>query len=273
MHQDFKDMGCAITNKETDKNLSLIDEIGATFLRLAHYQHAQYTYNRCDSMGFVVWAELALVNYITESPAFYSNAKLQLTELVRQNYNHPSIIFWSVENEITLQAGPDPSRLIKELADSVKQLDPSRLNTVGSNASDNNKVNWYTESVAFNKYFGWYDGTANDFGAYADQLHSNFPNGIVGISEYGAGANVGHHEDNPAQPSPGGEWHPEEYQNAFHEIHWKHMVKRRFLWCKLILEQFDFAADNSNEGSQPGINDKGMVTHDRLMKKGLLFLV
>jgi hypothetical protein len=222
-------------------------------------------------MGMVVWAEIPIINYITESVAFYDNAKQQLIELVRQNYNHPSIMFWSVENEVTLQTGPDPAMLISQLASLVSLEDSTRISTVGSNANDADKINWYTDAVAFNKYFGWYSGKMADFGSWADGVHSGHPSGKFGVSEYGVGANTWHHEDNPAQPSPGGDWHPEEYQSLFHESHWKQMATRPFLWCKTIWNMFDFAVDNRNEGSQPGINDKGLVTYDRAVKKDAFY--
>jgi beta-galactosidase len=271
MHQDYKDKGYSISTRETDTSLALVKELGTNFLRLPHYQHSQYTYNRCDSMGIVVWAELALVNYITESAAFYDNSKEQLKELIRQNYNHPSIIFWSVFNEITLAAGPSPAQLISQLATLAKTEDSTRLTTAGSCAGDGDAVNWFTESIAFNKYFGWYSGTANQFGPWADAIHNNYPDGKVGISEYGVGANTFHHEDNPAQPVTTGQWHPEEYQNLWHESQWKQMLTRPYLWCKLIWNMFDFAVDSRNEGSLPGLNDKGLVTYDRAVKKDCFY--
>ena len=273
MHQDFKNKGCAITTKETDTSLALVDEIGATFLRLPHYQHNQYTYNRCDSMGIIVWAELALVNYITQSEGFYNSAKSQLRELIRQNYNHPSIIFWSVFNEITLDnAGrPSPADLVNQLDELARKEDSTRLTTGGSCAGDGDAVNWHTQSIAFNKYFGWYYGDFSGFGPWADGIHQSHAGGKIGISEYGAGADINHHEDNPSHISTGGHWHPQEYQNRYHEENWKQMATRSFLWCKLVWNMFDFAADNRSEGAQPGINDKGLITHDRKIKKDAFY--
>jgi beta-galactosidase len=268
IHQDWLDCGWAVTDAQRDTNFMLLKEIGATAVRLSHYQHNDYTYQLADQNGIVLWSEIPLVNRITESPAFYANAKQQLIELIRQHYNHPSVICWGVFNEITMKAGPRPVNLARQLAELVAQEDPTRPSVSAANASDSEPSNWCTEVNSFNKYFGWYNGKLGEFGPWADQIHAKFPERRIGISEYGAGASIYQHSEEPVrEPAQAGPYHPQEYQNLYHEIHWQEMQARPFLWCKFIWNMFDFAVGGRNEGDSPGRNDKGLVTYDRKVRK------
>ncbi len=265
-HQDRLNLGWAIGNAQHLEDFQLIEEMGATAIRLAHYQHAQYFYDLCDTNGMIVWAEIPLINSITESTAFYANAKQQLTELIRQNYNHPAICFWSIANEITLAAGPDTNNLLTQLETLASTEDPTRLTTIGSNAWDGSPVNWHTDLVDFNKYYGWYYGGFSDFAGWADGIHASYPAKCIGVSEYGAGSGLSLHSLAPTEGD-----HTEEYQNLFHEAHWLAMKTRPFLWSKFVWNMFDFAADARNEGDTPGRNDKGLVSFDRRIKKDAYF--
>jgi beta-galactosidase len=271
MHQDWLHRGWAIGDAEQRANFALLKEIGATVVRLSHYQHSEHTYELADQDGIVLWTEIPLVNRITESPAFYANARQQMRELIRQNYNHPSVMCWGLFNEITMSKGPRPTNLARQLAELVAEEDPTRPSTSAANSDDNEPSNWCSELSSFNKYFGWYNGELKDFGAWADRVHARYPTRSIGISEYGAGANPVHHSERSAHPDPGGPFHPEEYQNLLHESHWQQMEERPFLWCKILWCMFDFASDGRNEGGIPGRNDKGLVTYDRSTRKDAFF--
>jgi beta-galactosidase len=266
MHEERKDKGRAVSDDDRKQDMEIVHEMGCTFLRLAHYQHGQYTYNYCDSTGMVLWTEVPLINYIHTTADFTDNTKSQLNELIKQNYNHPSIFFWGMFNEINLVSGPDPAPLVGELNTLAHSLDSTRLTTAAS-ANDDKPANWIPDLICFNKYFGWYGGSYTDFGAWADGMHTNHPGSRIGVSEYGAGSSVNFHQENPTAPDTYGPNHPEEYQNQFHEVHWQSMLQRPFLWTTAIWVAFDFASDGRNEGDAAGINDKGMVTHDRSVKK------
>ncbi len=273
-HQDRVNMGWAITEKEQKEDYGLIEELGCTVVRLAHYQHAQAFYDLCDRGGMVVWAELALVDQITESQHFVDNCKQQLTELILQNYNHPSICFWSMENELI----PDPNptyygSVVRELHELAKRLDPTRLTTAASrgNYDGTALINTATDVIGYNVYKGWYEGMPEDFAVYADELHRRFPQRAMAISEYGAGAGTTQHELPAEKPVPQGAWHPEEWQATVHEIIWKAMAKRPFLWGTFVWNMFDFASDGRSEGEQPGRNDKGLVTYDRKIRKDAFY--
>jgi beta-galactosidase len=270
-HQDRIDMGWAITNREHDEDMALIAEMGATAIRLAHYQHAQHFYDLCDQQGMVVWAEIPLVNSITNSQAFTDNAQQQLNELIHQNYNHPAIVFWSIGNEQRSDDAPT-NALLTTLAQQVATLDPTRLSTYAHCCtSDIGGLPAHTNVVGYNEYFGWYGGTYSQFGAWADSIHAARATMPVAVSEYGAGAALTQHADNPPMPVAGGLNHPEEYQALLHEATWKQMATRPFLWGKFIWNMFDFGVDSRNEGDTPGRNDKGMVSYDRRTKKDAFF--
>jgi hypothetical protein len=272
MHQDWPDCGWAITDVQRNTNFMLLKEIGVTAVRLSHYEHNDYTYQLADQNGIILWSEIPLVNRITESPAFYANAKQQLIELIRQRYNHPSVVCWGVFNEITMKPGPKPVNLVRQLAQLVAQEDPTRLSTSAANAGDDEPSNWCTELNSFNKYFGWYNGKLGELGAWADGIHAKYPNRRLGISEYGAGASIYQHSEEPVrEPANAGHYHPEEYQNLFHETYWQEMQARPRLWCKFVWNMFDFAVAGRNEGDTPGRNDKGLVTYDRQVRKDAFY--
>lgn len=275
-HQDCKDKGWAISDDDTDGDFALLEELGVTAVRLAHYQHSRHTYDVADRLGIVVWAETPVVDRINDTAAFSANAEQQLTELIRQNYNHPSIIFWSVGNEALLKAGPNPDTLIGHLSEVVSREDPSRIAAYAANPGDTyNPVNWHGTAHGFNQYQGWYGGNVADFAAWADQTHADRPNGAIGLTEYGAGASITQHSANPAALDTGENHttaeHAEEYQAYYHEGYWSALSARPFIWGKFVWNAFDFASDTRSEGTTPGLNDKGLVTFDRQTKKDAFY--
>lgn len=271
MHQDWLDRGWAIGDAERRANFALLKEIGATALRLSHYEHAEQTYDLADENGIVLWSEIPVINRITESHAFYANAEQQMRELIRQRYNHPSVVCWGVFNEITLRPGPVATNLVSKLVRLEAEEDPTRPSTAAANSRDDDPTTRHTEWLGFNKYFGWYNGRSEDLGAWADKYHATYPNRPIGITEYGAGASIRQHSENPTQPEPTGKFHPEEYQDLLHEIQWQEMKARPFLWCKFVWNLCDFASAGRDEGDTPGRNDKGLVTYDRQVRKDAFY--
>jgi beta-galactosidase len=214
----------------------------------------------------------SLVNDTTDSAAFTANAEQQMRELIRQNYNHPSIVFWSIGNEQRVDNAATNS-LLADLAGIVNTEDPDRISTYASCCvSDTSAVATHAETTAYNKYYGWYTGTTSGLGPNLDSLHAALPGRPIAVSEYGAGANPTQHALNPPQPPTTGAVHPEEYQALLHESSWKQLQARPYVWGKFVWNMFDFASDSRNEGSQPGINDKGLVTRDRAVRKDAFYL-
>jgi beta-galactosidase len=273
-HQDRPGKGWAISPADQEQDLSFIKELGATAVRLVHYQHGRYFHDLCDKTGLIVWAELSLVNQITSSPEFTANARQQLTELIRQNYNHPSIFFWGLENEV-IDNLTDPNPLIAELNALAHAEDPSRLTTVAANLGDDNSINWHSDLVGFNKYYGWYYGANGEIGAWADHVHAAFPQGRIAVSEFGAGAGITQHALPPSPLLAPQHGHSEEYQALFHEQNWKALAARPFLWGKFVWQLFDSASagrdETANGADARGINDKGLVTLDRATKKDAFY--
>jgi beta-galactosidase len=273
-HQDRENKGWAIGKKEHQEDYSLIEELGCTSLRLAHYQQSEYFYDLCDKGGMVVWAELALVDDVNGSPDFLATCRQQLTELIKQNYNHPSIIFWSMENELV----PDNdtslyNNIVAELNSLAKQLDPVRLTTVATRSKYDCdfRMNNITDVLGINVYRGWYEKKPEDFSLFIDDFHKKFPHRSISISEYGAGGNINQHEWPVKKPNPRGEWHPEEWQSVLHELTWKAMAERPYIWGSFIWNMFDFASDGRSEGDYHGMNDKGLVTYNRKIKKDVFY--
>jgi beta-galactosidase len=261
-HQDRPDKGWAISDADHDEDMAMILEMGCTAIRLAHYQHAEHFYQLCDKAGLVVWAEVPVVDEITPDKGFATNAKQQLTELIRQNINHPSICFWSLGNEITALHG-SPVPLLKEMNAVAHEEDPSRLTTMAfANSAGGSPREWpgITDVVGKNRYYGWYDGELPDFAAFLATQ------GSVAISEYGAGSSVYFHAENPVRMD-----HTEEYQCLFHEAYWPAIAQKKSVWAAFIWNMFDFAADQRKEGDHAGRNDKGMVTYDRKTRKDVFY--
>lgn len=270
-HQDRKGMGWAVTNKEHDEDMAMIREIGANGLRLAHYPHCKYTYSLADKYGFLVWAEIPLVNNITGTSEFADNSKMQLKELILQNYNHPSIVFWSIYNEMGHRKTDDPHQLLTELNNLAHALDPNRYTV----AAPNHKIRpekMIPDVIAFNSYPGWYGGNPEDMGKVLFEWNESVKFKGIGVSEFGAGASIFHHQQDIATPPRhNGKWHPEEYQAYVHEINYKHIEDTEWCWGSFVWNMFDFASAGRNEGDTVGVNDKGLVTYDRKIRKDAFY--
>ncbi len=272
-HQDRIDHGWAIGDAEQEEDMALILELGATIVRLAHYQQAPHFLDLADRSGMILWEEIPLVNRISTTEAFSANARQQLTEMIRQGYNHPSILFWGIGNEQRTD-NTATNDLLSSLARLVDSEDPHRLSTYAQCCtSDTGGLPGHSDVVGYNTYYGWYDafGRYDQFGAWADGLHAARPDWKIGVSEWGAGAAISQHQEPPVQPDPYGSPHPEEWQNLVHESHWLQMKDRPYLWCKIVWAMFDFAVDSRSEGDTPGRNDKGLVSYDRQTKKDAFF--
>ncbi len=269
-HQDRKDMGWAISKKEHLEDAEIIREVGANTVRLAHYQHDQYFYHLCDKMGFVVWAEIPMISKFLEGRDAYDNTMSQMTELIAQNYNHPSICFWGLCNEITIGGySPEQLKNMQDLHRLCKSMDPGRLTTIahlGSVAPDSDHVS-ISDVQSYNYYLGWYSGTVEQNGQRMDAWHAANPDKCYGISEYGADHYPCWHSATPFNHD-----YTEEYAVQYHHEMLKTFETRPFLWATHLWNMFDFAADARNEGGFQGINAKGLVTYDRKIKKDTFFL-
>ncbi len=266
-HQDRWGLGNALLPEHHKEDMDLICELGATTIRLAHYQHDQYFYDLCDERGLVIWAEIPYIS--KHMPEGRENTISQMKELITQNYNHPSIVVWGLSNEISMGGTTDGDLLDNHrvLNDLVHEMDRTRLSTaaVVSMCDIHDPYIQIPDVVSYNHYFGWYGGDTSMNGPWFDRFHETFPNIPIGVSEYGCEA-LNWHTSNPSQGD-----YTEEYQAYYHEELIKQLYTRPYLWATHVWNMFDFGADARNEGGENGQNHKGLVTFDRKYKKDAFY--
>ncbi len=269
-HQDRKGLGNAISRAAHDEDMALIAEMGCNTVRLAHYQHDQYFYDLCDKYGMVVWAEIP---YISEHmPNGRENTISQMKELIVQNYNHPSICFWGISNEITISTKDNADMMDNHrvLNDLIHEMDPSRPTTLACYSvcgPFNPVAHKVSDIVSWNLYLGWYvpGMFLNDL--WVDFFHKVYPNRCLGYSEYGCECMPNLHTSKPKRGDQS-----EEYQCLYNEYMLKFFEKRPFMWATHLWNMFDFAADARNQGGEPGMNHKGLVTFDRKTRKDSFYV-
>lgn len=267
-HQDWWEKGSALTKAEHDADIEFIREIGATTIRLAHYQQADYFYSKCDSLGLLVWAEIPFVNQVTTYET--ENAVQQMTELIRQNYNHPSIYTWGLHNEVYApfeQTIP----LTTQLHDLSKSEDPDRYtvavsgyNTIDATANNNADIQ------GINHYFGWYGGRIGDIENWVKKAEKEFPDNMVIFSEYGGEANINQQKEEVGDIGDCCGFDKKYYETwgtKFHEVQWGVISKHPYLLASYIWNMFDFGTPMSAQGGVHSRNMKGLITFDRKVKK------
>ncbi len=267
-HQDWDGLGNALTINEHKKDMELIKEVGANSIRLAHYQHDEKFYDLCDEEGMLVWAEIPVISRFSKKKQ--AQAKFMLEELIRQNYNHPSIFCWSVANEISIGgAGSGVNEGIKELNAIAHQLDSTRPTATAqvTFSSNNSKLNDIPDILGYNQYFGWYVQTVEQIDKWLDDFHAKKPDIKLCISEYGAEGMTNLHSATPTQGD-----YTEEYQAYYHEHYVKALTERKWLWGSYVWNMFDFGSAIRNEGGVRGRNNKGLVTIDRKIKKDSFYV-
>ena len=265
-HQDRWGKGNALSPEDHKEDIDLICEVGATTIRLAHYQHDQYFYDLCDEKGLVIWAEIPYIS--KHMPTGRENTISQMKELITQNYNHPSIVVWGLSNEIGI-GGSDDDLLENHriLNDMCHEMDKTRLTTIAavSMCKIDDPYLQIPDVVSYNHYFGWYGGDTDMNGPWFDNFHKVHPNIPIGCSEYGCEA-LDWHTSTPMQGD-----YTEEYQAYYHEELIKQLFTRKYMWATHVWNMFDFGADARNEGGENGQNHKGLVTFDRKYKKDAFY--
>ena len=269
-HQDVMYLGNALTREEHFDDAYIIKELGANTIRLAHYQHSQDFYDACDELGFAIWAEIPFISVMSKNPAAHQNCIEQMKELIVQNYNHPSIMFWGVSNEILI--GGISEQLVenhKELNALCKEMDPTRLTTIAhvSFTPVDGPMHYITDTESYNHYFGWYGGKMEDNGPWLDNFHEKHPTICLGVSEYGCEGIITYHG-----PEPKCKDYSEDYQALYHEHMAKVLDERPWIWSSHVWNMFDFGCAARDEGGVAGRNNKGLVTMDRKTKKDSYYI-
>ena len=279
-HQDSYENGWAMTDSQRRRDYGMMLDMGCTAIRMAHYQHSMHEYDLCDRLGLCVWTEVGLVNAVsadkdklTIAAGFANNLKQQLTELIRQNYNHPSIIIWGTSNEL-YQMSDEIFDLYSELNALARSEDKSRLVSFADAQFWGRFLELPADVIGVNRYFGWYiDGADDAFGKWLDGYHAKQKRAVA-ITEYGGGGAISQHKDNiiwAEDIDSLGKRHPENYQSAMHEDIWRQFCERPYIWGKYIWCMFDFASDGRQEGDTKGLNDKGLCTREREPKDAYYF--
>ncbi|MGF1758808.1 hypothetical protein L4D76_12860 [Photobacterium sagamiensis] len=274
MHQDWQDVGWATTKEQRKKNLDMIYDTGATTIRFSHYPHALDSQAYSDQLGFVNWSEIPMINALSLDQSYYDSAKEQLTAMIKQMYNHPSIGVWGITNEITVKNTVDPvdtANLIKKLSDYAHEIDGDVYRKTAQAAIKfdpiDSPLHEAVDLNAYNRYDGWYSGLTTDFGEFMDSFKAEHPGRVIGASEYGAGVSPDFHTDNPVATD-----HTEQFSQFFHESYLKQIEARPYIWATHVWNMFDFTATSRDEGDTKGRNDKGLVTLDREIKKDAYYL-
>ena len=269
-HQDRVFEGNALTAEEHYDDAMLIKELGANTIRLAHYQHSQDFYDACDEIGFAVWAEIPFISVFKKGEGAHKHVMEEMKELIIQNYNHPSIMFWGISNEILI--GGISQELVDthhDLEKLCKELDPTRLTTIAhvSTTPVNGPMHHITDLESYNHYFGWYGGKMEENGPWLDKFHAEHPDICIGISEYGCEGIINWHSNTPQCKD-----YTEEYQALYHEHMAQVFEDRPWVWASHVWNMFDFGCAARNEGGVSGRNNKGLVTMDRKTKKDSYFV-
>ena len=275
-HQDLEGKGWEVSAAEEERDVDLIKAMGADGLRLAHYPQSVNMYDLCDRKGLMVWSEIPLVDAVGGA-AFRENARRMLREMIAQHRNHPSVCWWGVWNELfncpeALQGDEaDWAAFSAELVRLCQTRDPSRPVVAASCKLDRKTLNATVSNLCYNKYPLWYEDEtmreAVDAFVAANGL------AVTALSEYGAGGSVFLHQNPVKKPVPIiSRFHPEEYQTFVHMADLRDIKADERLWGSFVWAMFDFSADARREGDRHGINDKGLVTRDRVTPKDAFFL-
>ena len=269
-HGDTLGKGIALDITDHERDCALILESGANTVRLAHYQHSREFYDLCDSKGLIVWAEIPFISKMLKDPAAHNNCLSQLKELIYQNFNHSSIFFWGISNEITISGSSDELvRNLRELNRVAKEADCTRLTTMAqvTGLPMDDVQNRITDVIAYNHYFGWYSGKPEDNEKWFDEFHRRHPDISLGLSEYGCEGIISYHNSKPESGD-----YSEEYQALYHEHMVKILKERPWIWGSYVWNMFDFGSDARDEGGVAGRNNKGLITFDRRIKKDAFYL-
>jgi beta-galactosidase len=259
--------GTAVDDADIDADYRILSELGVTGLRFAHYQHNEHSYALADRKGFLVWTELPLTSEVGAGAAFAANAAQQARELVRQNVNHPSVFVWGLGNEI-YKVDDASGRVLDAMQRLVHDEDASRPTAYANCCAPiDGPQAMHTDAIASNVYFGWYDKEFADLAPFLASNHTKRPRTPEALSEYGAGGSALQQEDPVRRPVAPGRWHPEQYQALYHEAAWRQIEAAPWLWASFVWTGFDFASSGRNEGDGPGVNDKGLVSMDRKVRK------
>ncbi|WP_298062251.1 glycoside hydrolase family 2 TIM barrel-domain containing protein [uncultured Rikenella sp.] len=273
--EDWDGIGNALRPQNHRRDVELMKEMGVNAVRCAYFPNDPYFLDLCDRAGILVWSEIPLVGAgqyrdkgFSDSEGFWNDARRQLREMIHQFYNHPSVVWWGIFDQLT-QRGDDPLTLVRELNKIAREEGGGRLTVAASNQDGD--LNFVTDLIGFNQFMGWISGQPEDFAGWTSDLRKGFPTLKSGVSEYGAGASVYQWEDSLCRPDYAGAWHPEQWQTALHETYWSVIASKPSFWGTFVWTMFDYGAAHRTDGARPGVADYGLVTFDRSVRKDAFY--
>lgn len=272
-HQFLAGAGVSLTPAQDRADIAEIKALGANFVRLAHYSQSQDVYDACDELGVLVWNEIPAwqtAKATLADPAVWRDyAEPELEQMVQQHRNHPSVVVWSVANEIPTEA-PEGAAFVAKAIALVKTLDSSRLVTFASDRREGDTGFGPVDFIAVNEYFGWYYGHQQDVGPMLDSVHRRFPGKPIVVSEFGAEA-LPDWQPDPAKPDARD--YSESAQASFLQTHLEQIFapeRSSFVAGGLIWLFNDFPDPHQTASDRPAAamycNTKGLVTMNRQRK-------
>lgn len=279
-HQCYFDKGNALADELHIEDVKLLKEMGGNMLRISHYPQDPLILQMCDKLGIIASVEVPIVNEITESNEFLQNSLNMTTEMVKQNFNHPSVIIWAYMNEVMLRPPfvDDSNRHKQYCAEVQKQanaietllrkLDPDRYTMIPFHGSlkryeETNLVN-IPRIVGWNLYQGWYGGSFEDFDSFLEDYHAKYPKTPILITEYGADVDDRLHSLNPERFD-----YTVEYGDLYHEHYLATIMRNDFIAGGTIWNLNDFYSESRTE-AVPHVNTKGITTGSRQLKNTYL---
>lgn len=270
-HQDQKPMGIALSDEQHRRDIELMKDMGANFIRISHYPQDDAVVEMCDRLGLIAWEEIPVIDYVPVGETFADNCETMLREMIGRHYNHPSIVMWGYMNEILLRMPRENQEqtkartlaLAERLEKVLREEDSSRLSTMAFHGSDiyhGAGLAGVTDVKGWNLYQGWYGGRLPDFEAYLSRQHREHPSHRLIVSEYGAGSDLRLHSLSP-EPFD----FSMEYQQDYLEHYLPVIEDSVFVAGASHWNLIDFSSANRAE-SMPHINNKGLVTNDRRKK-------
>lgn len=272
-HQDQAPAGVALDDEAHRRDIVLMKELGCNFIRISHYPQDDALLGMCDELGLLAWEEIPIINIVPATPGYGDNCERNLREMIRQHYNHASVIAWGYMNEILLTTpsvdSPDwPAckertvALAQRLEAALKEEDPSRVSVMAFNMTNlYNEIGLNLEDVVgWNLYHGWYVGELKDFDAWCEDQHRRYPDQPMIISEWGAGSDRRLH-------STGGHAFDFsiEYQQTYIEHYLPFIEETEWISGCAYWNFIDFNVAARQE-SMPRVNNKGLAYNNRTLK-------
>jgi len=275
-HQDYPGMANAVPDAIHERDMQLLKDMGANFIRISHYPQDPAVLEACDRLGLLASIEIPIVNRITQSPEFTQNCENMQREMIAQNFNHPCIIIWAYMNEVLLQRrykskSPeqeayfhDVATLAAKLDSLTRQEDPSRYTMISCHGDfdmyNNAGITKIPQIIGWNLYYGWYAPDFEGFGKFLDRHHRELPDKPLMVTEYGCDGDTRLHSFDPQRFDK-----TIEYQTIYHKHYLKAMMDRPFvtgaaMWCLVDFNSY------ARIDASPHKNTKGVATDERVPK-------